>query len=117
MTRSAALSAYRTALRATRVAFKNDAEVLLASRAKIKQGFFEDLEQGSQTVQEKIDNLNSVSKFLVQNIVQGEKKEDGQYFLNIHDKTELGDNETIKQKKADMGSLAGAKATKRCSDK
>lgn len=115
MSRPAALSAFRNALRSTRVAFQNDKEVLLAARNRIKLGFFEEKEADQKSAQEKIDHLNSVAKFLVENVVQGQKQEDGQYLLNIHDKTELGDNETIKQKKSEMGSLAGAKATKRCS--
>lgn len=70
--------------------------------------------KNSANADEDIDKLNEVSKFLVQNIVQGEKQGDGKYFLKFHDKTELGDNETIKQNnRVNMGSLAGSKAKKR----
>lgn len=111
-----AINAYRNALRATRVAFKNDLPVLTAARTQIKQGFIDnkDLAQQEQQ-QEAIDKMNEVSQFLIKNIVQGEKQEGEKYFLKFHDRTELGDNETIKQSKAEMGSLAGAKV-KRCSD-
>lgn len=111
-----ALGAYRQALRATRVAFKTDLPVLTAARTQIKQGFLDNKNITDQDEQqEAVDKMNEVSKFLIKNIVQGEKKDDGKYFLNFHERTELGDNESIKQSKAEMGSLAGAKA-KKCSD-
>lgn len=111
-----AINAYRNALRATRVAFKNDLPVLTAARTQIKQGFIDNKNLADQEQQkEAIDKMNEVSQFLVKNIVQGERQEDDKYFLKFHDRTELGDNETIKQSKAEMGSLAGAKV-KRCSD-
>jgi len=110
-TRNAALSAYRNALRATRIAFANDIPVLAGARSQIKQGFLDskDLTDSNQ-IDEQITHLNDVSKFLVKNIVQGERQADGKYFLNFHEKTELGDNESIKQHK--LGSLSG----KKCSD-
>ena len=115
MTRAAALSAYKSALRATKTAFGGDLEVLHAARTQIRAGFGEPVESEAQAV-ERIEHLNGVASILNQNIVQGRKKEnDERYMLNIHSKTELGDNETIKTKKSEMGSLAGAKATKRCS--
>ncbi|CAH2353599.1 mitochondrial zinc maintenance protein 1, mitochondrial [[Candida] railenensis] len=115
MSRSAALSAYKNLLKATKVSFKNDAEVLFAARSKIRSDFLQERELDSKIAQEKIDHANAVAKFLVANVVQGIQKEEGKYLLDIHEQTELGDNETIKQKKSEMGSLAGAKATKRCS--
>lgn len=109
-----ALQAYRQAFRATKVAFKNDAKVLNAARAEIRRR----TEENKHLVKEEADNaikeLSEVSKFLIQNIVQAEKTKDDRYFLHFHDKTELGDNETIKQNnRANMGSLAGAKV-RRC---
>ncbi|ABN64330.1 predicted protein [Scheffersomyces stipitis CBS 6054] len=114
---SAAKSAYRNALRATRIAFRQDVPVLSSARLQIKDGFTKNRELKDEAeISEAISKLNEVSKFLVQNIVQGEKQEDGKYFLNFHEKTELGDNETIRQgNKANLGSLAGAKV-KKCSD-
>lgn len=111
-----ALGAYRNALRATRVAFKTDLPVLMAARTQIKQGFVDNKDLADQEQQhEAIDKMNEVSQFLIKNIVQGEKQEGDKYFLNFHERTELGDNETIKQSKAEMGSLAGARV-KKCSD-
>lgn len=114
---SRALQAYRASLRATHTAFKGDAEVLRAARNQIRQGFEQHKDLAPEQANEEIVKLNEVSTFLVKNIVQGKKDQEGKYFLNFHEGTELGDNETIKQNnKANLGSLAGAK-TKKCSDK
>lgn len=110
-----AISAYRNALRATQLAFSKDLPVLESARSQIKLGFIESRDFEDEKAQEAIDKMNEVSAFLVKNIVQGERKESGKYFLNFHERTELGDNETIKQNKSDLGSLAGAKV-KKCSD-
>lgn len=117
-TKSAALSAYRNALRATRIAFLNDAPVLTSARSKIRQGYNDHKSlNDTQQIEEEIKKLNEVSAFIIKNIVQGKKQEDGKYFLNFHEKTELGDNDTIKQSKAEMGSLSGKRGNKlkRCS--
>lgn len=116
MTRSLALSAFRDALRATHVAFKGDPEVLHAARLQIREGYRKHGNLKEEDARSEITKLNEVSQFLIKNIVQGSRDEkDGRYFLNFHDKTELGDNETIKQSnRANMGSLAGAKV-KKCS--
>ncbi|ODV81473.1 mitochondrial zinc maintenance protein 1, mitochondrial, partial [Suhomyces tanzawaensis NRRL Y-17324] len=116
---TAAISAYRQALRATRLAFQNDIPVLSAARTQIRQGFDNHRSlQEQEQIDEEIKKMNEISTFLVKNIVQGEKRVEGnkdRYYLKFHDKTELGDNETIKQAgRANMGSLAGVKA-KKCS--
>lgn len=105
------IQAYRSALRATKLAFRNDVTVLESARAKIKEGILEHKDLVGDAMNVEINKLNEVSKFLTMNIVQGQLQEDGRYYLNFHDKTELGDNETIKQGKKhdDMGSLAGKK--------
>lgn len=109
---SKALQAYRGALRATKLSFAQDNQVLLAARKQIRDGF--EANRTCDNAEEEITKLNDVSQFLIKNIVQGEKQDDGKYFLKFHDKTELGDNETIKQNnKADMGSLAGAEPKRR----
>lgn len=110
-----ALQAYRAALRATKVAFNGDAFVLGTSRSKIREGFELNKNLGkTEEIDKAVTELNDVAKFLVKNIVQGEKREDDRYFLKFHDQTELGSNETIKQNnRANMGSLAGAKLVKR----
>lgn len=95
--------------------------VLQSARSKIREGFETNraLQDKTEAVK-KVNELEEVAQFLVKNIVQGEKKQgDDRYFLKFHSQTELGSNDTIKQNKADMGSLAGAKAKRatRCSDK
>lgn len=110
------LSAYRTALRATRIAFKADDFVMKAARDKIRAGFEEKRALTDPIlIQEQVQNLSEVSTFLVRNLVQAVRQEDtGKYVVEFHDKIELGDNETIKMKnKASLGSLTGAKAKKR----
>ncbi|KAK6460163.1 mitochondrial zinc maintenance protein 1, mitochondrial [Scheffersomyces coipomensis] len=111
---AAAKSAYRNALRATKIAFRQDIPVLTESRLQIKQGFKQHQSLTNiEQIEQEITKINDISKFLIQNIVQGEKQDDGKYYLNFHEKTELGDNETIKQgNKDNMGSLAGAKGSK-----
>lgn len=68
--------------------------MLAAARAEIKKGYYQPDE--TKSVEERIQHLEDVSKFLLSNIVQGKKTESGKYHLNIHKYTELGDNETIK---------------------
>lgn len=110
------LRAYKTALRATSKAFQGDRPILEAARLKIKQGILENQLVKQPELEEQINNLNEISLFLTKNIVQGEEQKDGKYFLKFHSDIELGDNDTIKQSKEDMGSLAGKKgsAIKKC---
>lgn len=112
-----ALQAYRTALRATGKAFKGDTVVLTESRNKIKQEILGHKSLQSPEREEEINKLNEVSLFLRKNIVQGQRQDDGKYYLNFTPDTELGDNDTIKQSKKDMGSLAGKKGNtiRKCS--
>lgn len=103
---SQALQAYKAALRATRVAFNGDRRVLGAARAQIRAGFDRNRQLAGNEQAKAIKEMQEVSAFLVKNVVQGEKQGD-KYFLKFHDKTELGDNETIKQNnRKNMGSLA-----------
>lgn len=112
-----AIAGYKAALRATRIAFRNDDHVLKSARDKIRAGFEENRHlQNSEKVNEELDKLAEVSKFLVRNIVQAVRQDDSdKYLLNFHDQIELGDNDTIKKNsRVDLGSLAGAKV-KKCS--
>ncbi|KAJ8145136.1 hypothetical protein OXX80_005178 [Metschnikowia pulcherrima] len=111
-------SAYRHALRATRVAFNGDNFMLLNARAKVKEGILENKHlTGAEETEKAVKHLDEVAAFLVKNIVQGEKQKNDRYHLKFHEKTELGSNETIRQNsKVNLGSLAGVKVRK-CSDK
>ncbi|KAI5967268.1 MZM1 [Candida margitis] len=116
-----AKGAYKTALKSINTAFKSDTPLLAAAKQQIKQQIYANQHLTDKTeLDEAITKLNEVSKFILQNIVQGQLQKDGRYFLNFHEKTELGDNETIKQKKSEMGSLSGAKGSriraKKCSE-
>lgn len=104
-TARSALTAYRNALRATRIAFTDDLVVLQTSRQKIKDEMKLNNSPSNPLlkVEERIELLNQISEFLKHNIVQGVKTgklDDGKdkYTLNIHKETELGDNDEIKTK-------------------
>lgn len=103
-----ALSAYRSALRATKIAFTNDIPRLTAARAKIREemGLEKSSTNPDLTPVQRIELLEQISEFLKHNIVQGVKNggNESRYTLNIHEETELGDNEEIKKNKSRFGS-------------
>lgn len=106
-----ALNAYRTALRSTRIAFGNDITTLNAARNQIKQEMKSEVSATNPKldIPARIELLEQVSVFLKRNVVQGVKRKDVEetkYTLNIHQDTELGDNEDIKVKKSTL--TAGA---------
>ncbi|EJS42187.1 fmp36p [Saccharomyces arboricola H-6] len=119
-TRLKALNAYRHGLRATRIAFQNDTEVLSAARAKMRSGMVNP-PNPKLTEEEQIKHLEDVAVFLKRNLVQGKKVNDGnkkepRYHLNIHKDTELGDNETTADPTARVKTNLKARPFK-CSDK
>lgn len=102
--------AYRNALKAINIAFKNDQPMLGAAKQQIRSGIMSNAQLTKpDEVAEAVKKLDEVSKFIRHNLVQGKLQEDGRYFLDFHKEIELGDNETIKNSKAEMGSLSGAK--------
>lgn len=102
-----ALAAYRHGLRATRVAFDGDLPVLLAARAKMRQGMVHP-PNPDLPVDKQISHLEEVAKFLRKNLVQGKKSEtEEKYHLNIHKDTELGDNESIQKTKQTLAAQGG----------
>lgn len=102
-----ALNAYRNGLRATRVVFKGDSRMLLAARQKMKDGMLNP-PNPELPVDKQIQLLEDVAKFLRQNLVQGTKTgAEEKYHLNIHQETELGDNETIKKTKQTLAAQGG----------
>lgn len=114
--KNAAATSYKTALRATAMVFKNDPLILKSARDQIRQGFEKNRHLSSQeTIQEELKKLDEVSNFLVRNLVQAIKEADtNKYIVEIDDRIELGDNESIKKNsKKTLGSLAGVTATKR----
>ncbi|KAK4136880.1 hypothetical protein BT67DRAFT_193488 [Trichocladium antarcticum] len=93
----AALQAYRSLLRASRIAFEGDARVLDAARQSIRAGFRDkaSLPASDPTVQPAIIHAEEVASFLKANLVQG-KREGSTYKLRIHEHTERGDNDSVK---------------------
>ncbi|KAI0476292.1 hypothetical protein GGR56DRAFT_463403 [Xylariaceae sp. FL0804] len=92
-----ALPAYRSLLRAARVAFQGDERVLSAARAEIRKAFHANasLEPSSPAAADAIQHSKQIAMILRQNLVQG-KLEGEAYKLRIHDETERGDNDTVK---------------------
>ncbi|ETN46214.1 uncharacterized protein HMPREF1541_00398 [Cyphellophora europaea CBS 101466] len=94
-----ALAAYRHLLRAARVAFQGDVQLLQASQSQARQGFQDkrSLDPSSEEANEAIKHAEGVAEILRTNVVQG-RRADGEhsYKLNIHKDTERGENDTIK---------------------
>lgn len=71
-TRTKALNAYRHGLRATRIAFRNDAEVLLAARAKMRSGMLCPPDP-KLTTEDQIQHLEDVAVFFETKPGSGQK--------------------------------------------
>ncbi|ODV83569.1 hypothetical protein CANARDRAFT_185053, partial [[Candida] arabinofermentans NRRL YB-2248] len=95
--KSLILKSYREALRATHLAFRNDLQTLSAARSTIKNKMKlkVDPEQPEWDLNQRLLHLDGVSTFLKRNIVQEMEVVEDRWFLNIHNETELGDNDTI----------------------
>ena len=104
MVYQAALSSYRNAIRAIRIAFVKDKRMTDAAKTQIKQGFVNNKQLSGPRAEQEIKKMNDISTILIRNVVQGEYSSEGKYKLNIHAKTELGDNSTIKRNR-NLGSL------------
>ncbi|KAI0839406.1 hypothetical protein F5Y06DRAFT_295431 [Hypoxylon sp. FL0890] len=109
-----ALPAYRSLLRAARIAFQGDERVLTAARASIREGFLANasLEPTNPELPGAIKHAEEIAAILRQNIVQG-KKEGDRYRLRIHEDTERGDNDTVKFPNGQTVKIDG----KMCSDR
>ncbi|KAF1942758.1 hypothetical protein EJ02DRAFT_433791 [Clathrospora elynae] len=106
-----ALVAYRNLLRSARIAFQGDMNTLFAARTEARKNFESnrDLRVGSEELQKSLVHAEEVAKFLRENVVQGQAQDDGEnYKLRIHEHTERGDNEDIKQGKG-KSTLGGVK--------
>lgn len=93
-----ALVAYRHLLRSARVAFQDDLRLLHAAQTQAREAFRSkaSLPFDDPAVRAAIEHAESVAKILRENIVQGKNVGDNKYKLRIHDKTERGDNDTVK---------------------
>ncbi|KAG8160835.1 hypothetical protein KVR01_009099 [Diaporthe batatas] len=94
----AALQAYRSLLRATRLTFQGDERLLAGARDQIRAGFREkaSLSPSDPAVAPAVEHAQQVAALLRENVVQGKNEGDGRYKLRIHEHTERGDNDTIK---------------------
>ncbi|KAH0253608.1 hypothetical protein KCU91_g18407, partial [Aureobasidium melanogenum] len=110
------LSTYRNLLRATRIAFQGDDSTLYNSRRFARDSFDQNrgIKPGSIEAEKAVEHAQGVAQILRENVVQGatDKEESETYKLRIHDHTEKGDNESVKQFKGTTKSFA---EVKRCS--
>ncbi|CAD0098825.1 unnamed protein product [Aureobasidium mustum] len=110
------LSTYRSLLRATRIAFQGDDSTLYNSRRFARDSFDQNrsIKAGSIEAEKAVEHAQGVAQILRENVVQGatDKEESETYKLRIHDHTEKGDNESVKQFKGTTKSFA---EVKRCS--
>lgn len=93
-----AISAYRSLLRATRIAFRNDDTLLFAARSEARKQFEAHRRTGVDTPMQ-IQHAVETASILRHNIVQGTRDrgdEDGKWELQIHDEIERGDNDSVK---------------------
>ncbi|QKX60191.1 uncharacterized protein TRUGW13939_07334 [Talaromyces rugulosus] len=93
-----ALSAYRQVLRATRLAFRDDFNVLIAARTEARKQFDQHKRTGIDTPMQ-IQHALEAASILRHNIVQGARDaedQNGKWELRIHDEIERGDNDSVK---------------------
>lgn len=106
-----ALAAYRHVLRATRIAFQNDKPLLLAARHQARHDFRRDSGLEGPAIKTAVDHAEGVAQTLRENVVQGQLQPGGGgiggskdvYKLNIHEHTEKGDNDTVKNPRGEGG--------------
>ncbi|KAI4765004.1 hypothetical protein E4T52_00215 [Aureobasidium sp. EXF-3400] len=114
--RTVVLSTYRNLLRATRIAFQGDDGTLQNSRKFARDSFDQNrrFKAGSIEAEKAVEHAQGVAQILRENVVQGstDKEASSTYKLNIHQYTEKGDNESVKQFKGTTKSFA---EVKRCS--
>lgn len=94
-----ALAAYRHLLRATRIAFNGDIQLLHAARTQARAGFdgLNSLDPQSDEAEKGIQHAEGVASILRHNIVQGQQVEGTNSIkLNLHEDIERGDNDTVK---------------------
>ncbi|KAI1061545.1 hypothetical protein LB506_011776 [Fusarium annulatum] len=120
-----ALNAYRHLMRAARIAFQGDAPILSAAQLQIRNEFRQKASVDAADASAAIKHAEEVAKVLRQNVVQGQRTEEGKDTfsefrlvgrgrkrklittteLRIHEDIERGDNESIKT--AGKGTVGG----------
>ncbi|KAK5942753.1 Mitochondrial zinc maintenance protein 1, mitochondrial [Knufia obscura] len=104
-----ALAAYRHLLRATRIAFQGDLPLIHSARSQARGGFEKgrSLDPASKEAIGAIEHAEGVVEVLTKNIVQGQQTgaQADTYRLNIHEHTERGENDTVKNPRAPGGKV------------
>lgn len=83
--------------------------MLVAARHQARGGFEKgaSLDASSEEAKTAIQHAEGVCEILLKNLVQGQQMEgsDDRYKLNIHEHTERGDNDTIKNPRVPGGKV------------
>ncbi|TNY20232.1 hypothetical protein DMC30DRAFT_417144 [Rhodotorula diobovata] len=133
-----AASAYRALIRAQRLTFKGDDLALQAAHQQTRILFHRFIPSSSasvspfqretilpppdlapksdltpEVVDEHINGAFEIATFLRKNVVQGVRNDEGNFALRIHEETERGDNDSIKQKKSAAAPAGGARRRRR----
>lgn len=118
--RSRFFRAYKESIKAMNFTFSNDLQSLYKSKMLLKQTVLNPMEMKekmfkdlSESKEDLIKHLEDMNKILIQNVAQAKQLSKHKYELKMHDKIELGDNESIKDNK---GSQYKNKPFKRCCD-
>ncbi|KAG6991044.1 mitochondrial zinc maintenance protein 1 [Physcia stellaris] len=94
-----AIHAYRDLLRSARIAFQGDTRLLTGALSQARSAF----EAGRSTspsgpeFEAQLKHAGDVARLLRENVVQGASSGEDRYQLRIHEYTERGDNDSIKQ--------------------
>ena len=102
------LSARSLLSQVTNVLETGDQNTLTASRkfARDSYDLSRNLEPGSEQADDAVKHVQSVTKILRENVVQGTHKGEGEHYkLNIHEHTERGDNATAKKMQGSVKSF------------
>ena len=89
---------------------EGDLELLTAARIQARTGFngMRALVANSDEAQKGIKHAQDVAAILRENIVQGRQAgEDGSYRIKIHEHTERGDNDTVKDPRGGTVKISG----------
>lgn len=87
------LAVYRQLARAARLAFQGDEAALTASRDRIRAEFARPIADNKELLQRQ-QMARDVAHILRSNVVQGRLTEKGNYHLQLHKDSELGDNDS-----------------------
>jgi complex III assembly factor LYRM7 len=118
------------------MAFKGDDSALMAARNQIRHGFDSErnIQPTAEDLEQKIQHVRDIATILRTNVVQAAQddqdpsklgmfgvlsrsRKDLTLVVNIHNETELGDNDSIKKKGRRNTLTSGARSSECCSSK